>query len=119
MKKITLLLFVFVLPFMIIAHPPSEIKITYDLNKFEVYVEVLHKVRSTQDHFIYEMELYVNGKKVIRQDATTQVDNEKQKVIYLIPGLKEGDKLSFWAECNKGGDKKKEITVTKQEGKNK
>ena len=26
--------------------------------------------------------------------------------------LKEGDKVSFWAECNKGGDKKKEITIT-------
>lgn len=113
MKKLILFLLVLAFPFFILAHPPMEIKISYDVNKSEVYVEILHKVKSAQDHFIYEMELFVNGKKLIRQDATTQVDNERQKVIYLIPGLKVGDKLSFWAECNKGGDKKKEITITK------
>ncbi len=117
MKKISILLPILVLPFLILAHPPSEIKITYSLEKSEVYVEVLHKVNSAKNHFIYEMELFVNGKKLIRQDAIEQINNEKQKVIYLIPGLKEGDKLSFWAECNKGGDLKKEITIIKQKEK--
>jgi hypothetical protein len=119
MKKIISFLFVFVFPVLLIAHPPSEIKISYDLDKSEVYVEIMHKVKSAQNHFIYEMELFVNGKKVIRQDAITQVSNEKQMVVYLIPGLKSGDKVSFWAECNKGGDKKTEITVEGTEGKKK
>ncbi len=117
MKKISFLLFVLLFPVFLTAHPPADIKITYDLSKSEIYIEIVHKVRSAKDHFIYEMELFVNGKKVIRQDATTQVDNEKQRVVYLIPGLKDGDKVKFWAECNKGGENKKEITISGKSGK--
>lgn len=119
MKNSFYFLFLILLPVFLIAHPPSEIRITYDLSKSEINVEILHKVKSRLNHFIDEMELYVNGKKVVRQDATTQVNDEKQLVVYLIPGLKEGDKVSFWAACNKGGNKKKEITITKDEGKGK
>ncbi len=117
MRKVSYMLFMFLLPVFLIAHPPSDIKITYDLSKSEIYIDIVHKVRSAKDHFIYEMELFVNDKKVIRQDATTQVDNEKQRVIYLIPGLKDGDKVKFWAECNKGGENKKEITISDKSGK--
>jgi hypothetical protein len=119
MKKLFLFLCIAVFPFIVLAHPPSDIKISYDLSKSEVYVEIMHKVKSEKEHYIYEMELFVNGKKAIRQDATTQVNNEKQMVIYLIPGLKEGDKISFWAECNKGGELKKEIKISKKKDKNK
>ncbi|MFN3550651.1 MAG: hypothetical protein ACK4WJ_02425, partial [Endomicrobiia bacterium] len=57
----------------------------------------------------------LNGKKIIKQEAKTQFDNEKQKFVYLIPELKENDKISVFAECNKGGSKKKEIIIKKAE----
>ena len=116
MKKIIILIFTFfTLSLNLIAHPPTDLKIYYNLEKSEVYIEVIHPVRSKEDHYIYEIELYLNDKKIITQYSNTQFDNEKQKFIYLIPGLKEEDKLHIYVECNKGGDKKKEIIIKKQE----
>lgn len=116
MRNLFYFLFLILLPVFLIAHPPSDINISYDINASKIYIEILHKVKSNKEHFIYEMKLYVNDKKAISQDAITQVSNEKQQVMYLIPGLKEGGKISFWAECNKGGERKKEITIVKGKG---
>jgi desulfoferrodoxin (superoxide reductase-like protein) len=96
---------------MLFSHPPSDIKISYDLKNSKILVDILHKTKANDKHFIYEIEVFVNDKKVIRQDTTMRINNEGQYLIYIVPGLKINDKIKVWAECNKGGELKKEILV--------
>jgi len=111
MKRFFILIFSVLLPFMLFSHPPSDIKISYDLKNSKISVDILHKTKANDKHFIYEIEVFVNDKKVIRQDTTMQINNEGQYLIYIVPGLKINDKIKVWAECNKGGELKKEILV--------
>ncbi|MCE5300910.1 MAG: hypothetical protein LLG37_08605 [Spirochaetia bacterium] len=92
-----------VLPSALAAHPPSDIKFTFDMEKSTVTVDIFHQVKNPADHFIHEIELKVNGKKAIKQDATVQTSAEKQSVVYVIPGLKAGDRVSVTGDCNKYG----------------
>jgi len=96
------------------AHPASDMLIDYDLEKSEIYVVILHKVKDPNDHYISKVEVSLNGKKIITQHIQKQIDAEKQRVVYLIPGLKEGDKILVWVECNKFGTYRKEITIAKK-----
>lgn len=111
MKKFFIFNLSILLPLLLFAHPPSDIKISYDLKNSKISVDILHKTKSSDKHYIYEIEVFVNDKKVIRQDATMQINNEGQFLTYVLPGLKVNDKIKVWAECNKGGDLKKEIVI--------
>jgi hypothetical protein len=93
------------------AHPASDILFSANVKAGEVKLEVMHQVKDKADHYIYEIELKVNGKKAIRQDAGTQTSDKSQSVTYVIPGLKAGDKVEVYADCNKTGDLRKEFTV--------
>ncbi len=99
------------------AHGPDSIRIETDIAKSKLKVYVSHKVKDAAQHFIYKIELKVNGKKAISQDAVTQTGMTEQAVIYVIPGLKAGDKIEIYAECNKGGDMKKTFTAENTEKK--
>lgn len=96
---------------LVIAHPPTEISLTSNLADKTVKISVAHQVKDAVEHYIYEVELKVNGKKAIRQDAKTQTSGKGQDVIYVIPGLKAGDKIEVYADCNKTGDLKKEFVI--------
>jgi hypothetical protein len=93
------------------ANPPTDIIATFDLAKSMVYADIMHDTKHPKEHFIYLVQVSVNGKKLIRQELTEQVTPDMQKVAYLIPGLKAGDKVSFDADCNKYGDMQKEFIV--------
>ena len=95
----------------LVAHPPTDIVMTPDVKAMTVKVEIVHQVKDPAEHYIYEIELKVNGKKAIRQDAKAQTSDKSQSVVYVIPGLKAGDKVEVYADCNKTGDLKKEFTV--------
>jgi len=113
MKKITALTvgFLFILCFSALATPPTDIIITFDTANSIVKADIEHPTENPKEHFIYNIEVSVNGKKLIKQEATEQVNADIQKVMYLIPGLKAGDKVSVYAECNKYGDMTKEAVV--------
>jgi hypothetical protein len=93
------------------AHPPTEIIITFDTAKSMVYADIMHNTKNPKEHFIYMIQVSVNGKKLIKQEATEQVSPDKQSVAFLIPGLKDGDKVMIDADCNKYGDLQKEAVV--------
>jgi len=112
MKKILLACPVFVLLAGIAsAHPPSDIVLASDVKTGEIKIFMPHKVKDAAQHFIYAIEVKVNGKKALRQDASTQTSADSQDLVYVFPGLKEGDKIEVYAECNKTGDMKRVFTA--------
>jgi hypothetical protein len=94
------------------GHPPTDIIITFDTAKSMVYADIMHQTKDPKTHFIYLVQVSVNGKSLIKQEMTQQVSPEKQTVAYLIPGLKAGDRVLFDADCNKYGDLQKEAVAT-------
>jgi len=98
------------------AHPPSGINLDFDLEKKVVSVELSHGVKS-EDHYIYYVEVSLNGKVIIKQESSKQFDENVQKYMFLIPELKENDKISITGKCNKFGSLKREFIIKTQEAK--
>ena len=111
MKKFWLFLLIFYFLSLIFnlsyAHPPWNIEM--ELEGKELKAIVYHDVSGTQ-HYIYKVEIYVNGTKHITQEFFTQVD-DVQIIHAYIPSLEKGDLIELKAFCNQGGDLVSELTV--------
>ena len=114
MKKIALFLILsFFICSVVYAHPPSDIKITYDSNAKVLKAVIMHNVSDVKKHFIYKVDTALNGKEIINQAISQQDNNVSQTVSYLIPDVNAGDLLSVEGYCNLSGSLKKEIKVSK------
>ena len=94
------------------AHPPSDIKITYNSKAKILTAVIMHNVSDVEKHFINKVDVTLNGKEIIEQSISQQDNNISQTVSYLIPDAKYGDTLSVEGYCNISGKLKKEITVS-------
>ncbi|MDD5010235.1 MAG: hypothetical protein PHC68_17760 [Syntrophorhabdaceae bacterium] len=91
------------------AHAPSNVDVSLtDDGKAQVLVT--HAVGNPKQHYIYKIEVSVNGEKVSEKEYTEQIGNQ-QVDLFKIPGLKKDDKIEAHAYCNKGGDRKGELIV--------
>lgn len=95
------------------AHPPSDIKITFEPSTKLLKAVIVHNVSNTLNHFIIKVDVGLNGKEILTQKISQQDTNEQQTVVYRIPDAKEGDVLSVEAYCSISGMLEKEIKVTK------
>ena len=113
MQKITLLVFVIVFAAVSLAyaHPPSDIKITFDAGTKMLHAVIMHDVSNPLNHYIKKVDVALNEKEVIEHSISRQDNNDTQTVTYLIPDVKDGDIVSVEAYCSISGKLKKEITV--------
>lgn len=103
MKKVCIFIMVFLLFISAFAHPPMKIHAQFDTEASKLFVEVSHKVKNTQKHFIEIIKVYRNGEEIISQEFDMQLNKDMQKAEYLIPGLNTEDEFKIFAECNMGG----------------
>ncbi|MGB2600843.1 MAG: hypothetical protein WBD00_07530 [Candidatus Omnitrophota bacterium] len=105
MKKVILV--VMVLSLMLsqtaFAHAPSKIDLEYNPETKMLTATIFHSVEDPGKHYIAEITVAVNGKKVIEHRAILQDDKEKQLVSYRLPGVKRGDKITVEAACSING----------------
>ncbi|MDP2921026.1 MAG: hypothetical protein Q8O12_01470 [Candidatus Omnitrophota bacterium] len=114
MKKITVFLILsFFMCSLAYAHPPSDIKLTFDSKTKILKAVIMHNVSDVKKHFINKVDVGLNGKEIIEHSISRQDNNISQTVSYLIPDAKPGDKLSVEGYCNISGKLQKEIKVTK------
>ena len=112
MKKIVLLsgFFVFfVLSAIAYAHPPSDIKITFDSKTKILNAIIIHNVSNPSKHYIKEVDVFLNGKKIIQQSISQQDNFDNQSVSYLIPDAKVGDVFSVEGDCSISGKLEKQL----------
>lgn len=103
-------LFVFVAAVSLaLAHPPSDITITYDPATKTLQAVIIHPVGNPQTHFIDKVDVSLNGKEVLTQFISRQDNNNSQAVSYVIPDAKDGDELSVEAYCSISGKLEKEV----------
>jgi YbbR domain-containing protein len=113
MKKIALLfgLFIFfVLSSLAYAHPPSDIKITFDPETKVLKAVIIHDVSDPSKHYIKKVDVALNGKEIIEQSISRQDNRDNQTVSYLIPDAKTGDVLSVEGYCSISGKLGKQLT---------
>ena len=114
MKKLTIVFMVFVFLSIVsaaYAHPPSDIKITFDQTKNILSAVIVHNVSNPAKHYINKVDIGLNGKEIIEQTISKQENNLNQTVSYLLTDVKDGDVLSVEGYCNLSGKLKKEITI--------
>jgi len=90
------------------SHSASKVMLSVEGNILQVTVQ--HNVGNPQTHYINEITVALNGKKIITQLFFLQTENT-QKVSYTIPSLKLGDTITVEASCSRGGNRKGTITV--------
>jgi len=93
------------------AHPPSDIKITFDGRTKMLKAVIMHNTSNPLNHYIKKVDIGLNGGEIIEQAISREDNFESQTVSYLIPDAKEGDVLSVEAYCSISGKLQKEITV--------
>ena len=114
MKKVTV--FLFFLVFLVTvprayAHPPSDIKITFDPATRILQAVIIHNTSNLVNHYINKVDVGLNGKEIVEHEISRQDNNESQTVSYLIPDAKGGDVLSVEGYCSISGKLTKEIRV--------
>jgi hypothetical protein len=93
------------------AHPPSDIKITFDSKTKILQAVIIHDTSNPVSHYIKKVDVGLNGKEIIEQVISREDNNESQTVSYLIPDAKDSDVISVEGYCSISGKLKKEITV--------
>jgi len=112
MKKITFFLCgLLALSATAFAHPPSDIKIQFDPTTKNLSAVVKHRVSNPKSHYIYKVDIGLNGKEIKMLSFKQQETSTSQTVSFVIPEAKKGDTLSVEGYCNLSGKLKKEIKI--------
>lgn len=112
MKKMILILCgLLVISTAAFAHPPSNIKIQFD-DKTKILTAVIeHRVSNPLTHYIYKVDIGLNGKEIQMLPFAKQETSKHQTVLFAVPQAKKDDTLTVEGYCNLGGKLEKEITV--------
>lgn len=96
------------------AHPPSDIKISFDPATKMLHAVIIHNTSNPESHYIKKVDVSLNGKEIIGQEISKQDNNESQTVHYLIPDARQGDVISVEGYCSISGKLDKEVKVGPQ-----
>ncbi len=112
-KRVYLLLvgIIFISYCLAFAHPPSDIKITYDPEIATLTAVIYHNVSNTKNHYIKKVDIGLNGKEIKEIKFTEQENNSFQTLSLVIPDVRPGDRLSVEGYCSISGKLEKEIKV--------
>jgi len=93
------------------AHPPKELKTSFDPMKRLLIISVVHPVKDVAKHFVVSVEVKQEGEKLLAQKYYSQYDNQTQYAYMISPDIKAGIKLEIEARCNIIGSVKKSLTL--------
>lgn len=115
MKKVFIIITALLLFISIFAHPPMKIHAYFDTEISKIYVEITHKVKNAQKHYIQTIKVYRNDKEIVNQAFDMQFDENTQKAEYLIPGMNTQDTFKIFAQCNLGGKDTEVFLIDEEE----
>jgi len=109
-----MVIFLFILflqPFFLWAHPPTDMKLEYDQNEKNLHVEITHVAHDPREHHIRKVLIYQNDEKPIIRYFATQT--RPSLLIVDVPlEAKEKDTVRVKAICNEGGQKEETLVVS-------
>ena len=116
MKKILLVIGIFVFGLInpVWATPPSSIELTYDPQKGNLHIEVVHTAHDPHKHHIRKVEVSLNDEKPINLYFATQT-TPARLIIDLNLQAKAGDKIRVLAICNQAGRREETLIVPEED----
>ena len=92
------------------AHPPADMKLSFDQENQTLNVTITHKVSSPAGHYVMRVDIVKNDQKILSNDYTSQPS--LSPFIYSYPvNATSGDVLKATATCSIAGSRTGEITV--------
>ncbi|MCK5297367.1 MAG: hypothetical protein KAJ76_00575 [Candidatus Heimdallarchaeota archaeon] len=95
----------------ITGHSPSNLTLEYGFFDQELTVLLVHSVADSNSHYIIDVDIWKNDVLVNSTSYTSQPTNSIFSYTYNISAT-VGDILEVTTECNQGGTKTEQITVT-------
>jgi hypothetical protein len=113
-KWISAIVFLFVAG-LVFAHPPTVDKVVYDPDSKVLTVTVVHNimvspVTDPAKHYVKEVDVTVNGNKVVTQTFVIQETPQSEVLVYKIFAA-SGDKVTVDATCVLRGSGTKTISI--------
>lgn len=108
-KRIFLTLFL--AAFLLTAHAPKSIDLSYDSETAALSVNVLHRVSNQENHYIKKISVYLGEELLAEKTYERQETAEAQEEIFLFldKPLKKGDAVTVVAACSISGKKSAEL----------
>lgn len=95
------------------AHPPKDVKVEFNPDSHMLTVTAVHDTKDPTKHFVGDIEVDLNGDKMIDQKFKTQQTADMQMGHYLVNDAKIGDTLTVTAACNIAGKKTVTLKIEK------
>jgi hypothetical protein len=97
------------------AHSPSDLKINFDSETKIIDATVTHQVSNPDVHYIYKIEVRINGELYKTFDYTSQPGTTFS---YDLDGIEANvnDTIQVKALCNQGGELSRQLTVSEKNG---
>jgi hypothetical protein len=104
-KKIFFFLLLF--SFLLSAHPPKSIDLSYDAETAVLTVKVWHKVSNPENHFIKKIAVFLGDEPIAEKTyARQQTDGYQEDIFVFVENpLKKGDAVKVQAVCSLSGKK--------------
>ncbi|MEW5895052.1 MAG: hypothetical protein AB1650_04780 [Candidatus Omnitrophota bacterium] len=117
-KKITFtLLAIFMFSSMSFAHMPQFVAVNYNSLTSILTAEIGHTTTNPNVHFVYKIDVIVNGRKVVSDDTIGGQPNGNGRTYTTRLNAKAGDVIEVIAYCNRKGQKNATIAVAQGAGK--
>lgn len=87
------------------AHPPKSLDLSYDAEKAELSVKILHRVNDPQRHFVERIEVTLGEELLAEKTFERQENAEGQEAVFLLGDrpLARGEEVVVTATCNISG----------------
>ena len=95
----------------ITGHSPSNLTLEYGFSDQQLTALLVHSSADTNTHYIIDVDIWKNDVLVNSSSYTSQPSNSIFSYTYNISAI-IGDILKVTTECNQGGTKTEQITVT-------
>jgi len=107
-----------VIPNTVVAHAPSSMTVSYNLQTQDLRVNITHQVSDPTTHYIYKVEIKKNNVMYNTSTYTSQPDPNSFTYIYKINAT-VGDTIDVTASCIQGGSKTIQDTIASNNGESK
>ncbi|MCX6555701.1 MAG: hypothetical protein NTZ12_11930 [Candidatus Aminicenantes bacterium] len=93
--------------FLLNAHPPKSIDLSYDGAKAALTVKVWHKVSNPENHYVKKITVFLGNEPIAEKTYERQQAKEFQEEIFALneKHLKNGDPVKVRAFCSVYGEK--------------
>ena len=115
-RQITVGVIVLILAKTLWGHPPTDLKLDYDIDKKNLHIEMTHVTGNIREHYIRKLIVSLNQKEIISETIVRQTT--PHNFLRDIPlDANPNDVITVKAICKEGGSAEASITIPAPEEK--